>query len=255
MSSASSLTNLHSEPDYSVKRTLSASELFDTSYNYGSGGRWKGKQRAKDLRHSIADSRSDYYNSRRPQSICLSSQIPAHSNLQSASSISALGIISENEAVHGSSPTLLNDRDSIFADPPDTPIFHYTPTLALNGVDSSPQGPDHQHHTTISPKPSSQLPQGSRSHQLSPNPSVATGTPIHTSEPITQQFVPLYLNPLTGQMYSQNSDYYSPISNPNELGARPPKPVCWLQNISSTYYTCVLCLLCVLVRISAWKRG
>lgn len=269
LSSASSLTNLSSEPDFSLQRCRSASEIFEP--NSGSvSRRLKTKQRAKDLRHSIADSRSDYYNNRRPQSISLSSQIPALSNLRSASSISALGTISENEALHGSSYTPFNSvRDSIYVEQPETPIFNYTTLLAESGTPLRRSSFRQQHTRPLSGEinPGPQI-VGSGSHQLngaSPNAyannSPATA-PIHVSEPITQDFVPIYLNPLTGQMYSHNHDYFRPIFNPNELIARPPKPVCidiascMAEGYSAAVYLCnrEYCLY-VFHRTGGWRRA
>lgn len=233
MGSSTSLTNLTNEADYSLPRCRSATELYDPSS--GSGSRHsKAKHRAKDLRHSIADSSSDYYNNRRPQSMSLSSQIPAFSNLQSASSISALGTISENEALCGSPHTPFNSqtgRDSIFAEPPETPIFNYNPT-ALPLVESSTPTRVHssapQRHARLSQTLSNQGPQmtGSENHRVNGYSDSPTAAPIHTSEPVVQEFVPIYLNPHTGQMYSQSHDYFRPITGINDLVASPPKPVC-----------------------------
>ena len=229
LGSASSLTNLSSEVHPSVTRTRSASELIETT---SVSGHLRSKQKVK-VRHSVADS-SDYYNNRRPQSISLSAQIPVFSTLQSASSVSALGTISENEAIHGSSPNTQTDNDSaIFAEPPDTPLFHYKSSLTELAIPL--RGPFHQQHTKLSQTSSNQLSQmagagschlnavSSNSYLDSPT---TTASPIHTSEPITQQFVPLYLNPHTGQMYSQNHNYFRPISSPTEFISGPPKPVC-----------------------------
>lgn len=259
MGSSTSLTNLTNEADYSLPRCRSATELYDPSS--GSGGRHsKAKHRARDLRHSIADSSSDYYNNRRPQSMSLSSQIPAFSNLQSASSISALGTISENEALCGSPHTPFNSqtgRDSIFAEPPETPIFNYNPT-ALPLVESSiptrvsSSGP--QRHTRLSQTLSNQGPQmtgsgnyrvngytdqgpqmtESGNHRANGYTDSSTAAPIHTSEPVAQEFVPIYLNPLTGQMYSHSHDYFRPITGVNDLIASPPKPVCSTPRIFKT---------------------
>lgn len=240
LSSASSLTNLSSEPDYFLPRTHSASEIFEPG-SIGSH-RLKVKQRARDLRHSIADSRSDYYNNRRPQSISLSSQIPAHSSLRSTSSVGALGTISETDGQYGSQTNTPFSTDSIFAEPPDTPLFHYNPMLSLTELaTASSRGslqPHSGRHSQTSINQAS-LMIGSGNHQpvngnhssngyvTSPiNTTAAPVAAIHASEPITQQFIPLYLNPTTGQMYSHSSDnYFRPISNSSGMIPGPPKPV------------------------------
>ena len=199
--------------------------------------RSRNKQRSRDLRHSMADSRSDYYNNRRPQSVSLGAQIPAFTIIHSASSVSALGTISENEAMCGSSPHIVfthdSDRESIFADPPETPIFNYNPTSSVAKVDKRSKDSPYQKHqrvsrTSLSVDPQVTSPGHEPLSRIRSNGFVnvpTTTTPIHASEPITQEFVPLYLNPLTGQMYSHNQDYFRPISSPNEVITRPPKPV------------------------------
>ena len=235
LSSASSLTNLDCEPDYPPPRTRSASELLEHS-SITSPARFKSRQRSRDLRHSLADSRSDYYNSRRPQSISLSSQIPAHSALHSASSVSALGTISETGAAHRFSSNAQFSTDSFFAELPDTPLFHYNPTLSLTELATPMRGGSFRHsrlsHTSSNHAPvtagagHNQL-NGAKSNSFAESPSAAAASSmIHISEPITREFVALYLNPVTGQMYSHNQDYFRPISSPKELLAAPPKPVC-----------------------------
>ena len=249
LNSASSMTNLTTESEVSLQRTLSASELCDASYG---GHRSRNKQqRTKDLRHSIADSRSEYYNFRRPQSVSLGSQLPAFpTTLHSASSASALGTISENEATCGSTPyiefTHDSDGESIFGDPPDTPIFNYNPISSVAKVNrqsrGSPPPTQERIYASLSLQPqveSSGHEQLSRTRSNGYVNVPTTTAPIHASEPITQEFVPLYLNPLTGQMYSHNQDYFRPISSPNEVITKPPKPVRDPVHNSSTIATVV----------------
>ena len=234
LTSASSLTNLDNEPDYPPPRTRSASELLEHS-SIASPARFRSRQRSRGLQRSLADSRSDYYNNRRPQSISLSSQIPAHSALHSTSSTSALGTISETNATHGLSSNAQFSTDSFFAEPPDTPLFHYNPTLSLTEL-ATPTRTGSFRHSRLSRTCSNQAPvtagaghrqlNGANSNGYTEPPSAAAApSMIHVSEPITAEFVPLYLNPVTGQMYSHNQDYFRPISSPNELLAAPPKPV------------------------------
>lgn len=240
MGSATSLTNLTNESDYSLPRCRSASELYDPSSVSGSRHS-KVKHRSKDIRYSIADSSSDYYNNRRPQSMSLSSQIPAFSNLQSASSVSGLGTISENEALCGSPHRPFSSqtvRESIFVEPPETPIFNYNPT-ALPLVEASTptrvSTSGHQRHARLSQTLSNQGPQTTESgnHRVNGCADSSTAGPIHTSEPVVQEFVPIYLNPHTGQMYSHSRNYFRPITGMNDLITSPPKPVC-------TFYTSYL---------------
>lgn len=206
--------------------------------------RSRNKQRTKDLRYSIADSRSDYYNNRRPQSVSLGAQIPAFTAVHSASSASALGTISENEAMCGSSLQIAfthdSDRESIFADPPETPIFNYNPTSSVAKVHKRSKDSPHQRvsRTSLSVDPQVTSPGHEPLSRTRSNGYVnvpTTTAPIHASEPITQEFVPLYLNPLTGQMYSHNQDYFRPISSPNEVITKPPKPVCELNSVHSIF--------------------
>ena len=240
LGSASSLTNLSSEPDYPLPRTHSASEIFEPG-SAGSSRRLKARQRARDLRHSIADSRSDYYNNRRPQSMSLSSQIPAHSSLRSTSSVGALGTITETEGQGGSQSVADGEigSDQLFPEPPDTPLFHYNPMSSLSELAASSRGGSlHQinsrHYSQTSINQASVM-VGSGDHQPASNgngyinspTNTTTAVPIHASELITQQFIPLYLNPVTGQMYSHHSsdDYFRPVSSSSNVSTRPPKPV------------------------------
>ena len=262
LGSASSLTNLSSEPDYPPQRTRSASELLEHS-SILSPARLRSRQRSRDLRLSLANSRSDYYNNCRPQSISLSSQIPAHSNLQSASSVLALGTISETDAAFRRSTNGPISTDSIFAEPPDTPLFHYHPTLSLTELATPTRGGSFRNsrlsHTSSNQGP---ITAGAGHHQLngtnsicyaySPTPS-AVAPMIHVSEPIAREFVALYLNPLTGQMYSHTQDYFRPISSPKELLAKPPIPVCKSNSpIPCRDYVEHTCLL---HRINDWRRN
>lgn len=242
MGSATSLTNLTSEPDFFLPRCRSASEIYDPSSDSGSR-RSKAKHRAKDIRHSIADSRSDYYNNRRPQSMSLSSQIPAFSNLQSASSVLALGTISENEALRSSPHTPFSSqtgRDSIFAEPPETPIFNYNPTSLPSVEASTPtrvSSSAHQQQARLSQTSFNQGPQMTGSGNRTPNGYADSHTtaPVHVSELVAQEFVPIYLNPHTGQMYSHSHNYFRPIAGINDI-ITPPKPVCQCLHLLAMSY-------------------
>lgn len=225
LSSASSLTNLNSEQDYPPQRARSASELLEHGTVLGPA-RFRSRQRSRDIRSSLADSRSDYYNNRRPQSISLSSQIPAHSALHSASSISALGTISETNANRFSSNVLFSTDDSIFAETPDTPLFHYNPALSFSELTTPTRaGSVRQFNTQAL---------GTRPHELNgtnrngvhhPPTDSSLSKMVHVSEPITREFVPFFMNPVTGQMYTHSDDYFKPIASTDELLVEPPKPV------------------------------
>ena len=215
------------------------------------GRRSKARQRAKDLRHSVADCNSDYYNNRRPQSMSLSSQVPAFSTLQSASSVSALGTISENETLCDSYTTPYNSREPFFTEQPDTPIFRYTPTPVVETQSSPVVGSTDYHFHTKQPQGTSNAgPKilSSGKHQLTKSRSgdngyaepPATAATIHVSEPVSRQLVPLFLNPRTGQMYSRDKDYFRPISSHDELLSRPPKPVC-TYHLPHSVLSCVIC--------------
>lgn len=226
LSSAVSLTNLSSEPDYSLQRWQSASEVLEASSTYRL--RSKPRQKARDVRHYVADSSSDYYTSRRPQSMVLNSQVPAYSILQPTTSVPALTTISENEMLNHSSPRP-HDYDGypedgvFFPERTNTPLFRYTPTPVMEPTTplSRPTTPQVQPRAMTPQVLGGGTPLPGHNGRDNPTP-----VPIHSSEPVTREFVPLYLNPQTGQVYSHDDGFFMPVANQDELLAKPPKPVC-----------------------------
>lgn len=193
-----------------------------------SGYHFKSWQRHRERRYSSVDSSSDYYysNSRcrpRAQSLSLNSQLPPHLPLHIAPSVPALGTISENE-MFSHSPYYSHYSESVDANTEYrmTPIFRYTPTPVIEPSTPLPE--------LSSPKQSGVTPRSLEAsfNFLTLGRSNPSSTPIHISEPIAAELVPVYLNPHTGQVYSRSGDYFKLIANQEELLDQPPQPV-WLS--------------------------
>ena len=221
-----SLTNLSNESHYALQRCNSAEEVFET--NSINRMHVKAKQKARD-RQFLADSTSDYYTSRRPQSMFLNSQAPVYSSLQPASSVSALGTISENEMwdhtltrphAHNWAP----EEIPSYPERSNTPLFRYTPTPVMEMAaplsrPTTPQVLGQQRAMTPQI-----LGEGIFLDDCDGR-ATPTAVSIHSSEQVTREFVPLFLNPQNGQVYSRDDGFFVPISNQDELLAKPPKPV------------------------------
>ena len=240
LSATNSLTNLSNESHYALQRCNSAEEVFET--NSINRMHAKARQKAKD-RHFVADSTSDYYTSRRPQSMFLNSQAPVYSSLQPASSVSALCTISENETwdhtltrphTHSWAP----EERASYPERSITPLFRYTPTpvmeMAPLSRPTTPQVLGQQRAMTPQI-----LGEGVFLDDCSGR-ATPISVPIHSSEQVTREFVPLFLNPHNGKVYSRDDGFFMPITNQDELLAKPPTPVCVRYN-NSKYIIHIYC--------------
>ena len=193
-------------------------------------------KKAQHWRTSVASTNSDYYNQWRPQ---LSPLVRVHSigsgiNLPGQSAAS-LDTISEYEMrefggddidQEYKSPLVrphVSQRNSINADPS---MFRYTPTPIL----------DPQRQTVPTPLSRPTTPQIGSGGYAQPTPSIYLNSPpengynnkvansnflkassqaIHVSAAANNQFLPLFLNPETGNVYMFEDGFYIPIPSKN----------------------------------------
>lgn len=194
-------------------------------------------RKAQNWRTSVASTNSDYYNQWRPQ---ISPLVRVHShgsgiNLPGQSAVS-LDTISEfyemqefgDESIDDNQfksplvqPHRSNNRDSFNADPS---MFRYTPTPIL----------DPQRQTVPTPLSRPTTPQVGGGGYTQNQPTIYLSSPpdgsskvansnflkassqaIHASAAANNQFLPLFLNPETGNVYMFEDGYYIPIPSKN----------------------------------------
>lgn len=184
------------------------------------------KKAAAQWRTSVAITNSDYYNQRRPQ---ISPLVKVH-NSGAIRPAPSLDTISEYEMkdICDSSDSRYqlfygDDKDDdIVADPG---MFRYTPTPILDPVrqtvptplsrPTTPQlgsGPavlTHYQSRTESPALNQQPAAASLSSALLASNSQA----IHATAAATNQFLPLYINPESGNVYMFERGFYVPLSS------------------------------------------
>lgn len=212
-----------------------------------------GHKKAQFWRNSVAVTNSDYYNQWRPQ---ISSLVKVHGSgaIRPIPSAPSLDTISEYEMreLHDDDsqdqyklPHAYGKRPSHNREPVADPnMFRYTPTPIL----------DPQRQTVPTPLSRPTTPQvGSagfaqtRSQpEMSPFPMTAlspsgssflrgSSQAIHVTAAATNQFVPIFLNPETGNVYMFEEGFYVPLSSKNvkelekttkiDTLTKPPTPV------------------------------
>jgi hypothetical protein len=209
-------------------------------------------KKAQQWRTSVAGTSSDYYNQWRPNVSPLVRAQSLHggstANLHSGAS---LGTISEyeyemrdlgesnNDSEQFKSPYMVqthrSNRDSYNADPS---MFRYTPTPILDPQRqtvptplSRPTTPQLGNAGYAQNQPIISSPPEGANKVANSNFLKASSQAIHASAAANNQFLPLFLNPETGNVYMYEDGYYVPI---------PPKNVQELEkatNINSSALT------------------
>lgn len=174
-------------------------------------------RKAQYLRNSVAVTNSDYYNQWRPQ---ISPLVRLHSSgglkpAQSLDTISEYDI--ELQASSSRDQWMHQSREPVVADPN---MFRYTPTPILDPARqtvpaplSRPTTPQVGSTGFSQPPVSSFSPTGPGTNATS----LLRGSSqaIHITAAATNQFLPIFLNPETGNVYMFEDGYYVPMSSKN----------------------------------------
>ena len=204
----------------------------------------KSHRRAQHYRNSVAVTNSDYYNAFRPQL----SLLQMHHPLRSVPSAPVLEAISEHEPT----TTFQSPRRPLsMAREDDTPgpTFRYTPTPVLDPArqmiptplsrPTTPQVPLSRPTTPQVPDSPMQL--GGYGLVRVPSSRCSTPQPIPFTSTHENQFLPLFINPQSGNMYMFEDGYYVPLS-PEQVQTfhssakvavtQPPAPVSQFRNVA-----------------------
>ena len=167
----------------------------------------RAQKKAQTRRTSVAVTNSDYYNQWRPQMSPLVKARGSGANIKPAPSAPSLDTISEYDI------ELLDRRPG--PEPADPNMFRYTPTPILDpSRQSIPSRP-----TTPQIGSGGFAPIHSMSIMSPPSSATATNInflrgssqAIHVTAAANNQFLPLFLNPETGNVYMFENGYYIPI--------------------------------------------
>lgn len=196
----------------------------------------KSHRRAQHYRNSVAVTNSDYYNAWRPQMSLLQMPHP----LRLAPSAPVLEAISENETTTTFQtpqrpPSIAGEDDN------PGPTFRYTPTPVLDPARqiptplSRPTTPQVPLSRPTTPQvPDSPMRLGGYGLVRVPSSRCSTPQAVPFTSTLENQFLPLFINPRSGNMYMFEDGYYVPLS-PEQMQTfhnsakvavtQPPAPV------------------------------
>lgn len=208
----------------------------------------RSRQHAQYLRNSVAVTSSDYYNAFRPQMLRM------HKPLRP---ISALEAISENEiATTFQSPSrpISMTGDNL------GPTFRYTPTPILDPARQTVPTPLSRPTTPqlLMSHPSTPLVLDSQTqlgasgllHASSSRCSTPQAIPFNAT--IENQFLPMFVNPQSGSVYTYEDGYYIPLPSEHvqifqeSAKVQPPAPVSFpaLATASMSHKRCANVHIC-----------